>query len=176
MVDDGDAGDSAGRIHAHHHLDGALRAGGRHGDGIAAGLTVHLDLVDVAQGAAGGAGRVGHGLGVLQRRFGEGGVVRVGHDCQHGLLGLLQVDLSDGAGRHAVDQAQQARHDDAGDEQRHRQRDDVLGVHIDLFLGLDFVAHFAAASFFSADFTTPKREGFTALSISATTRFMIMME
>ena len=174
MVDDRNASDGAFRVHAHHHFNAALGAGGGDLYGIAGGLAVHLDLVHLVQGAAGSCGRSGHIARQFQR-VGEGGVVRIGHHGQHGRFSLLLVDLSDGAGRHTVDQTQQQCHDQAGPQQGHSQLYDVLGVHINLFFGLDFVAHFAAASLL-ADFTTPKREGFTALSISATTRFIIMME
>ena len=88
---------------------------------------------------------------------------------------VFLIGRSDVGKSQLVDKAQQACHDHAGHKQGNGQLDDVFRVHIDLFLGLDFIAHFAAASFLS-DFTTPKRVGLAYLSIRATHRFITMME
>ena len=174
VIHDGDAGDSAFAVHAHHHLNVALGTGGHDLDGVAVVLTVDQHLIDGVQGAAGGSGSGGHLVGQFQR-IGELGVLGVSHHGLHGLLGVLPVDGRNLIRGDGVDAAQCGSHHQAGQKQCHGQLDDILGVHIDLFLGLDFVAHFAAASFFS-DFTTPKRAGLVNLSIRATHRFMIMME
>ena len=169
--DNGNTGDSTVHVNAHHHGDGALRAGSLHVDGVAHRLTAGLSLIDGCQSTALSGGSGGHIVGQLHS---VGEIVGL-NDLLHSGHGLFPGDRGDLILGDAVDPAQQASHDHAGKQQGHSQLDDVLGVHIDLFLGLHFIAHFAAASFLS-DFTTPKRTGLVYLSINAVQQFMTMME
>ena len=171
VANNGNAGDSAVHVDTHHHGDGALRAGGRHADSVAHHLAAGLSLIDGIQGAALSGGRRCHVVSQIQRV----GELVCDDDIFHGIYSLVPGNLGDPVLSDAVDPAQQAGHDHAGKQQGHSQLDDVLGVHIDLFLGLHFIAHFAAASFLS-DFTTPKRTGLVYLSINAVQQFMTMME
>ena len=173
MRNDGHAGNGALAVHADHHLNAALRSGRHHLNGIARILAAHQDLIDRVQRGASALCGGGHITSELQsiRKLSTLGV---SHHSLHSRNRIFPVDggnflLGDG-----VDAAQQSRDYHTGDQQRHRQGDDVLGVHLDPFL-FHFTAHFAAASFLS-DFTTPKRVGFVYLSMRGTSRFITMME
>ena len=180
VLDDGDAGNSPGGVHAHHHGDGALGAVGR-------GLHRPADGLSAADRAVEGC----HMLGQFPL---QGDVlVRLEH-LRHGGGVLRRLSLVDDGLGDVVDDPQQQRHRRADGQKRAGDAPDVGRVQGDLGsrglgglglllggLGLGalvvILAHLPSASFLGAfcALGTPKRWGWMFLSMIHTVRFIIKM-
>ena len=104
MADNGDAGDGLIGVHAHHHHDGALGAGGgdlHHIAGLGAAVGHGVQLQNLAAlGGGGGDHIIGHFHLVAE-------LAALGGNGAHGDAGVLSVDSGDLVLGDAVDNAQQ---------------------------------------------------------------------
>ena len=136
MADHGDAGDGLVGVYAHHHHDGALRAGGGDLHDVAGVRTAVGDTVQLGDLTALCGGSGSHVVADVQL---VGELAALGDDGAHGDAGVLRIDGCDLVGGHAVDQTQQGGHDQGDDRQGAGDLENKLTG--------DF--HYFAASFFS---------------------------
>ena len=136
MADHGDAGDGLVGVHAHHHHDAALGAGG--GDlhniavvGAGGGHGIQLHQLAALRGS-----RRGHVVGDVQL---VAELAALGGHSAHGDAGVLRIDGGDLVGGHVVDQTQQGGHNEGNNGQGAGDLENKLTGDL----------HYFAASFFS---------------------------
>ena len=103
MADNGNAGDGLISVHAHHHHNGALGAGGgdlHHIAGLGAAVGHGVQLQDLAAlGGGSGDHIIGHFYFIAE-------LAALGGHGAHGDAGIFGVDLGDLVCGDAVDKAQ----------------------------------------------------------------------